>query len=59
MYLFYINILFGYLLNIVEPQPAVVSTDSTNDVALWCDKMGKHIGWMNSKKKMLKLGLCL
>jgi len=52
MYLLYIyNILFGYLLNIVEPHPAIDSSDSTNDVALWYDKMGKHIGWINSKKK--------
>jgi len=59
MYLFYIYILFGCLLNIVEPHPARDSSNPANDVALWCDKMGKHIGWINSKKKILILGLCL
>lgn len=46
--IFIIYILFGYLRNDVEPHPATNGTDLTNLFALWCDKMGRQIGWINS-----------
>lgn len=49
----YLYPIFGYLRNDVEPHPATNGTDLTNLLVLWCDNMGKQMGWINSKKKIV------
>lgn len=45
---------FVYLRNDVEPHPATNGTDLTNMFDLCCDKTGKQMGWINSKRKVQK-----